>query len=216
MPTLTTQNGLNILHLGAGENRFTLEMIGELEQAVDKVVEDVLPLVTIAEGKFFSNGLDVDWMRAHPDEARAYSARVQALFARFLTLPVPTVAAVNGHAFGAGSLLATAHDWRVMRSDRGFFCFPEVDIDMSFGRGFSALIQVKFTPRTALDAMTTGYRYGGEEAREAGLVDATASEDQLLEVARARVAGLAGKNPVALGAIKATMYAEAVDRLNQR
>ena len=215
MPTLTIEHELYVLNLGSDENRFTLEMLAALEQAVDKVAEDVRPLVTIADGKFFSNGLDVAWMRANPDQSRAYVARVRAVFARIMTLPVPTVAAINGHAFGAGSLLATAHDWRVMRGDRGFFCFPEVDIDMSFGRGFSALIQAKFTARTALDAMTTGYRYGGEEAREAGLVDATAAEPELLETARARVAGLAGKNPVALGAIKATMFAEAVERLNE-
>ena len=45
-----------------------------------------------------------------------------------LTLPVYTVAAVNGHAFGAGAQLAVAHDLRLMRTDRGFFCTPEIDM----------------------------------------------------------------------------------------
>ena len=163
MPTLTKENGLYVLHLGSDENRFTVAWVGEVEAALNTVVADPAPLVTIADGKFFSNGLDLDWMRANPTEASDYTARVKALLARFLTLPVATVAAVNGHAFGAGSLLATAHDWRVMRSDRGYFCFPEVDIKLPFGRGFGSLIQAKFTPRTALDAMSTGRRYGGED-----------------------------------------------------
>lgn len=216
MPTLTNEHGLHILNLGSDENRFTEERVGEIEAALDTVVANPAPLVTIADGKFFSNGLALEWMRANPDQASAYSLRVRALLARFLTLPVPTVAAINGHAFGAGALLATAHDWRVMRSDRGFFCYPEIDLKLSFGRGYGSLIQAKFTPRTALDAMTTGQRYGGEDALAVGLVDATASESGLLEAARARVAGLAGKDPATLGAIKSTMYAEVVERLNER
>ena len=216
MPTLTNDQGLYVLNLGSDENRFTEDWIGEVEAALDTVVEIPAPLITIAEGKFFSNGLALEWMLSHPELSADYSLRARTLLARFLTLPVATVAAINGHAFGAGSLLATAHDWRVMRRDRGFFCFPEVNIKLPFGRGFGSLIQSKFTPRTALDAMTTGQRYGGEDALAAGLVDGTASETDLFEAARARVAHLADKDPATLGSIKSTMYAEVVERLRER
>ena len=74
-------------------------------------------------------------------QVNAYVADAQALLARMLALPIPTVAAVTGHAFGAGSMLATAHDWRVMRADRGFFCFPEVDIRLPFTPGMAALVR---------------------------------------------------------------------------
>ena len=67
-----------------------------------------------------------------------YVGRVQGMLARFLTLPVPTAAAVVGHAFGAGAMLALAHDFRVMRADRGYFCFPEVDIRIPFTPGMAA------------------------------------------------------------------------------
>lgn len=213
MSILTTHEGVHVLRLGATENRFTADLLTAVEEALDQVVAAPAPLVTIAEGKFFSNGLDLDWVLANPDALGPYSARVEALLARFLTLPVPTVAAVNGHAFGAGAMLATAHDWRVMRSDRGYFCFPEVDIEIPFTPGMAALIQAKLTPRAALDAMSTGHRYGGAEAESAGLVDATAAEDRLLAEAVARVAPLAGKDAPTLGAIKATMYAAAARTL---
>ncbi len=88
--------------------------------------------MTTADSKFYSNGLDLDWLGAHSDQGDWYVGRVQGLLARVLTLPVPTAAAVVGHAFGAGAMLATAHDFRVMRDDRGFFCFPEVDIRIPF------------------------------------------------------------------------------------
>ena len=80
-------------------------------------------MVTTATGKFFSNGLDLEWLGAHGEEMAGYIARVQALFARVLELPVVTVAALQGHTFAAGAMLALAHDYRVMRADRGFV-FP--------------------------------------------------------------------------------------------
>jgi len=67
---------------------------------------------------------------------------------------------------------ALAHDLRVMRADRGFFCLPEVDIDLSFGRGTSELIRSRLTPAVAHEAMTTARRYGGEQALAAGIVAA--------------------------------------------
>lgn len=215
MTTLTEHDGVHVLHLGDGENRFTQEWLAEVEEALDKVVAAPAPLLTVGGGKHYSTGLDVDWMVANPDDLPAYTARVQALLARVLTLPVPAVAAVNGHAFGAGAMFAMAHDWRVMRVDRGFFCFPEVDIQIPFTPGMAALIQAKLTPRAAVDAMSTGYRFPGPEAAEAGLVDETAEQSAVLERASAKVAGLAGKHADTLGSIKSTMWAEAVQRLTE-
>lgn len=213
MPTLTTRDDVHVLHLGTDENRFSHDWLSAVEAALDQVVAAPAPLVTIAEGKFFSNGLDLDWLMANLDQLTPYSQRVEALLARVLTLPVPTVAAVSGHAFGAGAMLAMAHDWRVMRADRGYFCFPEVDINIPFTPGMAALIQAKLTPRAAVDSMTTGHRFGGPAAVEAGIVDDTAAEGDLLAAAVGRVAHLAGKDSATLGAIKATMFAHAADRL---
>jgi enoyl-CoA hydratase/carnithine racemase len=123
------------------------------------------------------------------------------------------VAAINGHAFGAGSMLAIAHDFRVMRDDRGYFCFPEVDIRIPFTPGMAALIQSKVPPQTAVTAMTTGHRYGGQEALTAALVDDTAAVDGVVDAAMGRVQPILGKDPATLGAIKTTMYAAVTDAL---
>ncbi len=213
MPMLTTRDGVHVLHLGEDDNRFSLDWLTFVENALDQVVEAPAPLVTVAEGKFYSNGLDLEWVMANLDDRQTYTARVQALLGRVLTLPVPTIAAVSGHAFGAGAMLATAHDWRVMRADRGYFCFPEVDINIPFTPGMAALIQAKLTPRAAITAMTTGERFTGPQALEAGLVDHTADESDLLATAIATVTPLAGKDPKTLGKIKATMFAHALEQL---
>lgn len=216
MPTLTTADGIHVLDLGDDENRFSPEWMGGVEAALDEVAGSPAPLVTIGHGKFYSNGLDLAWVGEHPDEMEAYAARAERLFARVLTIGVPTVAAINGHAFGAGAMLAMAHDWRIMRADRGYFCFPEVDIAIPFTPGMSAIVQAKLTPRAAVDAMTTGRRFGGTDAEATGLVDGTADEHGLLTAATARVENLRGKNPDTLRVIKARMYADVVALLGAR
>ncbi|MEU0531351.1 enoyl-CoA hydratase/isomerase family protein [Amycolatopsis tolypomycina] len=201
---------VSVLDLGDDENRFSPDWLQRVHSFLDGVEG---ALLTTGGGKFYSNGLDLEWLTAHSDRASEYVAQVQELFARVLTLPVPTIAAINGHAFGAGAMLAMAHDFRVMRADRGYFCFPEADINIPFTPGMAALIQGKLTPAAAVASMTTARRFGGPEAAEIGLVDETAAEGEVVKVARTRVEGLVGKDRGTLGAIKTTMFAPAVAAL---
>ncbi|MEV6324701.1 enoyl-CoA hydratase-related protein [Nocardia sp. NPDC051787] len=214
MPTLDYHDKIAVLDLGGDENRFSPAFLEQVGAHVDTALADGAEgLVTTAGGKFYSNGLDLEWLGANAERAEWYVGQVQALFARILTLPVPTAAALPGHAFGAGAMLAIAHDYRVMRADRGYFCFPEVDIRIPFTPGMAALIQAKLTPKTAVASMTTGRRFGGIDATAADIVDTTAAEGAVTETALALLAPLGGKDPGTLGAIKNTMYARAVAAL---
>lgn len=215
MTELRRDGDVFILDLGDDENRFSPDLLKTVRAHLDTVVDHPGPaaLVTVGQGKFFSNGLDLEWLAANGDRLALYVAEVQELLARFLTLPVPTVAAVNGHAFGAGAMLALAHDFRVMRADRGYFCLPEVDILTPFTPGMAALIQGKLTPAAATASMTTGRRFGGHDALTHGLVDEVADLDALLDAASAKVRDLAGKDRGTLSAIKETMHGPAVTAL---
>ncbi|MGA5543380.1 enoyl-CoA hydratase-related protein [Mycobacterium sp. NPDC051198] len=205
-----------ILDLGDDENRFSPEFLDEVDAQLDAVLaRGAHGLVTTADSKFYSNGLDLDWLGAHSDQGDWYVGRVQGLLARMLTLPIPTAAAVVGHAFGAGAMLAIAHDFRVMRDDRGFFCFPEVDIRIPFTPGMAALIQAKLTPQAAVASMTTGRRFGGIDAKAYGLVDATATEGSVTITATELLRPLGGKDSGTLGAIKQGMFGPAVQALTQ-
>ena len=209
MPTLDRDGEVLVLDLGDDENRFNPTWVGAVTALLDEVVaaEGPRALVTKATGKFWSNGLDLAWMGENPDTAGSFVDAVHALFARVLSLPVPAVAACQGHVFAAGAMLALAHDARVMRADRGFFCLPEVDIAIPFTPGMGALIQARLAPQTAHEAMTTGRRYGGEDARAAGIVDEAAAEERVLAAALERARPLAGQAGATLGAIKEQMYA---------
>lgn len=212
--TTTYADKVAVLNLGDDENRFSLDFLDAIDVHLDDIVRSGADgLVTTGTGKFYSNGLDLDWLLAHGDQMQSYVGRVHALFARVLTLPMPTAAALNGHAFGAGAMLATAHDYRVMREDRGYFCFPEVDIRIPFTAGMAALIQAKLTPAAAVASMTTGRRFGGADAQRLGIIDVTAAENAVTDAAVGLIAPLGGKDPGTLGAIKAMMFGTAVDAL---
>ena len=210
MPDLTREGDVFVIDFGEGENRFHPGWIAMLNSALDAVEAAEAPraLVTTAQGKIYSNGLDLDWLQANPDQLNPYIESVHELFARFLEIPVPTVAAIQGHCFAAGEMLAIAHDFRVMRADRGFFCFPEVDIQIPFTPGMGALLQARLSKKTAHEAMTTGRRYGGTDALSAGIVDAVADEGKVLPAAIEIAEPLAGKAPKTLGTIKSRMYAD--------
>lgn len=100
-----------------------------------------------------------------------------------------------------------------MRSDRGWFCLPEVDIHLPFTAGMNALVTARLTPAVAHEAMTTGRRYGGIEARDAAIVGAAVDDDQVRPVAVGQARALAGKDPATLAAIKQRLYREAVEAL---
>ncbi|WP_393075608.1 enoyl-CoA hydratase-related protein [Streptomyces sp. LN704] len=215
MPTLDRQDNVFVLDLGDGENRFHPDWIASAHAALNEVekAEGPRALVTAATGKFYSNGLDLEWLSAHADQHDDYIVSVHSLFARLLSLPMITVAALQGHTFAAGAMLSLAHDFRVMRSDRGFWCLPEADINIPFTPGMSALIQSRLAPQTAHEAMVTARRYGGSDAATAGIVDQAVAEDVVrstaVEIAHAQLS----KAGDTLGTIKARMYGSALASL---
>ena len=215
MPTLEHRDDVFVLDLGDTENRFHPDWLAALNDRLDEVGKADGPraLVLAATGKFYSNGLDLDWLAGHPDQHPRYIASVEQLFARVLALPLVSVAAIQGHAFAAGAMLTLACDFRVMRADRGFWCLPEADIGLPFTPGMSALIQARLTPKTAHEAMITARRYGGLDAEAAGIVDQTAGEDAVRGAATEIAAAQAGKAGPVLAAIKAGMYAAAIESL---
>ena len=90
--------------------------------------------MTISEGKFFSLGLDLDLlMSASGEEMVQFMVDLQSLFCRLLTFPLLMVPHTDlppyyecGHIYAAGALLGLCHDYIIMNSSKGFFCFPEV------------------------------------------------------------------------------------------
>jgi Delta3-Delta2-enoyl-CoA isomerase len=171
-----------ILRMADGENRFNRQWLDAVSAALDRAeaAGGAAALVTTGDRKFYSNGMDLDWLATLGAEADGFLAEVSHLFARLLGFPMVTVAAVNGHAFGAGAVLAVAHDLIVMREDRGYWCLPEADLGFPVTPAMFAVIAAKLPRRTAQEAILTGRRYGGPDAAAAGIVHRVAGEDHVL------------------------------------
>eukprot|EP00794_Sanderia_malayensis_P000261 gene261-883_t len=175
-----------ILHMRNGENRFNTEFINNLHEALDEVEScpEVEALITTggAGEKFFSNGLDLDFLQQSDDhEAAGFMRDYSKLMARFLTFPMPTVAAINGHAFAGGGILAMAHDFRVMREDKGWICLNEIRLRLRFPPGLCEMLAAKSNnQRSLLDFFAFGRRYTGPEALSNHLVDLTCKSEDLV------------------------------------
>jgi enoyl-CoA hydratase/carnithine racemase len=209
MPTLDNDGDVWILNLGDDENRFNPDWMRAVTEALDEVIAKPEPraLVTHAGGKIWSNGIDLDWLGQNQDQVQPFVDQLHEMLAKFLVAPLPTVAAVQGHTFAGGAMLALAHDWRIMRADRGYFCLPEADINIPFTPGMSALIQGKLTPAAAALTMVGATRVGGEDAARARIVDAAVPEDEVLAKSVELAATHAAKLGSTLGTIKQRMYA---------
>ena len=211
---LKKEGDIFILTMQSGENRLNRTFIEAMNQALDTVEKSRGPAALVTTGgdeKFYSNGLDLAWLAGDGEKERPqFIKSVLKLLGRLMAFPMPTVAAINGHAFAAGAMLALAHDFRVMRADRGFFCLPEVDINIPIAPGMMSLIKSRLSPNVFRSSILTGVRIGGAEAKELGIVDEAVASDQVLPQAIARATAIANKGRDIYGTLKRSMYAEAI------
>ncbi len=188
---LEKKESIYFLNLAANENRWNTTFVREIAKALDEIEKDVGPgaLITSSENpKFFSNGLDLDWMqnpKSNPDggDRDVFGKEFMHLMGRFITLPLPTVCAINGHAFGAGFMLALTHDVRIMREDRGFLCANEMQLGLSIPRPELSLFKHKIPANAFYETVQLSKRWTGTDALEAGIVQATSSFEELPELA---------------------------------
>ncbi|MFT5389856.1 MAG: enoyl-CoA hydratase/carnithine racemase [Gammaproteobacteria bacterium] len=186
MIELEREGDVFILTMAAGENRWNTTFVRAFASALDEVEASAGPAVLVtrsSDPKFFSNGLDLEWRAAtgeHPGgERSAFGPEAMGLFARMITFPIPTVCAVNGHAFGAGFMVALCHDVRLMREDRGFLCANEVALGMCIPQPELALFRHKMSADAFVQTALHSRRWTGPDALAAGIVQKTASLDSL-------------------------------------
>ncbi|RKP23473.1 enoyl-CoA hydratase/isomerase [Syncephalis pseudoplumigaleata] len=226
MMTLSRHGCVFLLTLQRADNRFDFESTKAILTALDEVeavVEKEDPtrsqpwaLVTTGHDRIYSNGLDPSKVFAHMKD---FTGQLfHPLLRRMLTFPMPTVAAINGHAFAGGLMFAMAHDYRVMRSDRGFLCLNEIDMPAPLTPGMLAVVRAKFPdPASLRNCLLQAHRFGATEALKLGLVDAIAEADKVLPtaIALAEQWSPKAKAGAVMTMIKEEMYQDTVHALRE-
>lgn len=156
----------------------------------------------------FSAGFDLKALHGlEPPAFGAFIASFTALYRKLFAGPLPSVAAVNGHAVAGGAILALACDRRVFARGEGRFGLTEVDLGLPLPPGVLHLMRYAAGERGALEAGLFGRLYLPAEARAAGFADGLASPEALIQAAREEARALAAKPRLALRAIRAGLRA---------
>ncbi|XP_022993099.1 enoyl-CoA delta isomerase 1, peroxisomal [Cucurbita maxima] len=184
MCSLQRRGNIFLLTLtGSGEHRLNLNLLDAIQSSVRQVRSEAesavvagksasFALITTAEGKFFSNGYDIDWAKTSMDKMILMDDKLKSVVSDLITLPMPTIAAVTGHASAAGFLLAMSHDYILMRRDRGFLYMSELDIRRVIPSWFTVLVKSKIGAASVRrDVVLKAPKLTADEALEMGIIE---------------------------------------------
>eukprot|EP00457_Paulinella_chromatophora_P010858 gb/GEZN01010977.1/.p1 GENE.gb/GEZN01010977.1/~~gb/GEZN01010977.1/.p1 ORF type:complete len:265 (-),score=19.92 gb/GEZN01010977.1/:317-1111(-) len=203
------------------EHRINPVVINKLNQLLDQAEADaeVHGLVLYGgSGRYWCNGLDLNWIDAHPADANALQEVTEQLLQRLLVFPLPTVAAINGHFCAAGAMLGLAFDYRVMNRRHGLFFVPAIDLGLVYSPGMTALMKSKTPQEMHLPMICFAERYTASDLHRLGVVAFLADPDQVLKTAIEKATQLSSKGSTpryrrTLSAIKRNLYSEACSAL---
>lgn len=183
-----------VINMCNGANKQNLEFVKQMNRCFDEILEDkgiFSIILTSTDEKNFCQGIDTDWLGQQMkdqsfDTIKLFMHGMNGIFKRILFMPVPVIAAINGHAFGNGAMLACTCDFRFMKKDKGFFCFPEVDISIPFLPGMIAFVRKAMPEYKFNEMILSGKRMGAQELQDSHvIVKASADNEELLKDALA-------------------------------
>lgn len=183
-------------------NAMSDEMTASWVRAVDHLASDasVRAVVVTGEGSAFSSGGQLDWLASEPDASvDALRARMLPFYRAWLTirrLEVPTIAAINGPAIGAGLCMALACDLR-FAAEGAKMGVPFLKLGLHPGMAGTFLLPDVVGRAAARDLFLTGRLVEGEEALRLGLVSRVLPRESFLDDALAAAAEVAGNAPIA-------------------
>jgi enoyl-CoA hydratase/carnithine racemase len=187
-------------------NTLTTAVLQELDLLIEQVAEDddlrSLVLASDVAG-FFSAGFDIGQVfRYDGEEMQTFFGKFIDVYEGLQRLPKVVVAAVTGHAYAGGAVLAIASDWRVMTDGPSGFALNEVKIGISMPPGIARMVVNLLGAGYARQMLLLGDPLGPEDAFRVGLVNELAPQNEVLDRSIARAHQFAENPPATLAAIK--------------
>lgn len=210
-----------ILIMNNGENLHNptwSEAMIETYKEIEADQEIKALVLTSSDPKNFCLGVDLRWVVEHIQN-KDYQAISDWLylnnevFKAMLMAPFPTIAAINGHAFGNGAMLAGACDFRFMRADRGYFCLPEIDLGVLMAPSMIEWMKRIMPYHLFTRMLLTGDKLTATELEKHGvIVKACENAEKTLEEAIA-FARTFNKSRATLQELKNRVYKHILDKM---
>lgn len=199
----STGNAINTASLSAHR-----EILAELEAVKDNSAV----VVTSSDPKSWCVGLDFDWISEQSEQEFGETFReVEEVFGRWALLSLPTIACITGHCIAGGAFLASVMDFRLMRADRGWFAFTEIDVKIAPSPRLYLMADLLPNKQAVRQLLLTGRRVGGDEAQKLELVDESHLQEKLLPRAMEFAQQLAQKDLKTYRKIKHLLKRELVE-----
>lgn len=220
---LTLRDNIHILTLtnaaNGNDNTFTTEVMHEYMAAFDRVENfqgNSALIITCEDEKTFSTGINLAWLgQQSAREQGEFMQAFHTMLCRFALLNIPTVVCINGNAYAGGAILASGADFRLMREDRGRFCFPEVNIPLPFTPVTQSLVNLLPNKQALKNMLLTGIAYTGIEAEALNIVDSIHPQNELQASAFKLAQMLATKDRTIYSSIRNDMRPEIQALLNE-
>lgn len=183
-------------------NVMSQEMTASWSRTIDELALDpsVRAVVVTGAGSAFCAGGDTSWIASEPgagvDRLRTRMIAFYRAWLSIRRLEVPTIAAINGAAIGAGLCLPLACDIRYAASGAKLGV-PFVKLGMTPGMAGTYLLPEVVGPGAARDLMLTGRVVDADEALRLGLVSRVIAAESFLEEVLETAAGIAATAPIA-------------------
>ncbi|WP_110114357.1 enoyl-CoA hydratase-related protein [Bacillus sp. CGMCC 1.16541] len=182
-------------------NAFNYDMLLELEEVVEsiRINEDVrLVTITGAGAKAFSVGADLKERKTlTPQQVKRNIFKIGEVFSKIEQLPQPTIAVINGYAFGGGMELALACDFRIA-VDHTLVGLTETSLAIIPGAGGTQRLPRLIGEAKALELILTARKLPSVEAYTYGLFTNVVAETKLEEAVQQFVSSILQNGPIAL------------------
>ena len=216
MIDVQTTDGIALLRFARPPaNAIDLGAATALEEALARVAAaDVRALVLTGDGGFFSAGLDLKVVPTYgPGEQRAMVMAINRLLARLYGLPMPTIAAVNGHALAGGLVIVLACDYRLGARGAHRLGLTEAKVAVPYPVAAMTVVESELGPTVARRLVLLARHQTSDEALRDGVLDEVTAPDDLVRRARAVAAELAALPREAYARIKHGLRRQALERI---